>query len=186
MKTSLWVALLALAGSIALIAASSPREQDMPKPGKEHELLKQFEGEWNAAMKFIVDPGQPPMESKGTQVSKVELGGFWLTSVFKGEMLGQPFEGRSTMGYSPMKKKFVGTWVDNFMPHLFTSEGDADAAGRVFTMIADGVDMSTGKPAKERWVMEFKDKDTQTMTFFGPGADGKERKTGEIVYTRKK
>jgi len=35
-------------------------------------------------------------------------------------------------------------------------------------------------------VIEVKDADNHTMAFYSPGADGKERKAGEIVYKKKK
>ena len=34
--------------------------------------------------------------------------------------------------------------------------------------------------------IEMTGADSHTMTFYGPGAEGKERKTGELVYARKK
>lgn len=175
-----FIALIAVAG----LAVNVPQEG--PKPGKEHELLKQFVGEWTAECKFWMDPAQPPMEMKGTETCTLGPGAFWVTSVFKGEMFGQPFEGRWTTGYSPLKKKYVGTWIDSMMPHLFTSEGTADEAGKVITFIADGIDPATGKEVKERWVIELQGADKHTMTMYNPTADGKERKSGEIVYTRKK
>jgi hypothetical protein len=174
-----------IAIALAALAALAPQD-DMPKPGKEHEWLKPLEGTWDVACKFHMDPSQAPMEMKGVETSKLDLGGFWLLSEFKGEMFGKPFEGRSTTGFSPQKKKFVGTWIDSMVPHLFVSEGELDAAGKVLTMIAEALDMATGKPTQERWVLEILDKDTHTFTFYGPGTDGKERKTGEMKYTRKK
>jgi hypothetical protein len=168
-------------------AAGVPQDKpEFPKPGKEHALLKSLTGEWIVSGKFFMDPSQPPMEIKGMETGKMELGGFWLLSEFKSEMFGAPFEGRSTMGYSPAKKKYVGTWVDSMVPHLFVTEGEADAAGKVITMVGDGLDPATGKSSKERWVIEVKSDELHTMTFYNNGSDGKERKTGELTYTRKK
>jgi hypothetical protein len=172
---------------LLFLTAADPQDPpQMPKPGKEHQLLKQFEGKWEVAGKFMMDPSQPAVEIKGTETAKLGLGDFWLLSHFKGEFLGKPFEGRSTTGYSPAKKKYVGTWIDGMMPHLFVMEGDADEAGKVLTLIGDGFDPATGKTARERWAIEIKDVDTHTMSFYTTGADGKERKTGEMIYTRKK
>lgn len=178
----------AIAPFLSLFLAAAVRQDPPapPKPGKEHELLKQLEGKWDVAGKFWMDPSKPPSEVKGSETAKVDLGNFWLRTHFKGEFLGQKIEGRSTLGYGPMKKKYVGSWIDDMMPHLFVMEGDADAAGKVFTLAGEGFDPATGKPAKEKWVIEIKDADTHTMTFYGPGADGKERKTGELTYTKKK
>lgn len=178
----LFAALLGLASTSALA-----QEDMMPKPGPEHaRLKKQFEGEWAVQTKFMMDPSQPPMESKGQESAKMDLGGFWLLGAFKGELFGKPFEGRSTTGYSPMKKKYVMSWVDSFMPHLFTGEGDYDEAAKTYTFVAEGFDPATGKPAQERWVIEVKDDDTHVMKFFSKGENGRERMTGEITYTRKK
>src|SRR5437016_6157326 len=112
-----------LIACIALLAATAPffdggltafaqdkQDPPMPKPGKEHELLKQFEGKWDITGKFFMAPDAPPMDIKGTETCKVEMNGFWLRGHFKGEFLGKPFEGRSILGYSPAKKKYVGSW----------------------------------------------------------------------------
>jgi hypothetical protein len=168
--------------ALFLVAVAQDPPQ-MPKPGKEHEFLKQLEGKWDVTGKILVDPANP-MEIKGTESSKMDLGGFWLRSHFKGEFLGQKIEGRSDTGYSPVKKKYVGTWIDSMMPHLFVMEGTADEAGKVITFTGEGFDPATGKPAKEKWVIEIKDADTHTMTFYAADAEGKERKTGEMTYKK--
>ncbi|HZE96928.1 MAG TPA: DUF1579 domain-containing protein [Planctomycetota bacterium] len=173
---------------IALIAvAVFAAPQDMPKPGKEHETLKnQFEGEWTYEAKFFMDPSQPPQEMKGTDSAKMGYGGWWLTSEVSGDMFGQPFHGRWTMTYDTNKKKFVGSWIDSMMPVQLTFEGDVDAAGKVYTLVVDSVDPQTMKPVKERWVINIDTDDSHSMKFFAPGPDGKERNTGEIKYKRKK
>ena len=169
---------------VAVLFAAMPQEP--PKPGKEHEALKVFEGDWTFTGKFFMDPAQPPMEMNGTETSKMVLGGFYLNSEVKSAFAGAPFEGRWTLTYSIFKKKYQATWIDSMMPHVFTSEGDVDATGKIFNLLGEGFDPATGKPTKERWVMEVKDADNHQMTFYSPGPDGKERKSGEIVYKRKK
>jgi hypothetical protein len=172
--------------AIAVLCCAVQEQREMPKPGKEHAALKQLEGEWEAHGKFVMDPSQPPCEMTGTETAKVGYGGFWLTTEFRGTMLGNPIEGRWTMTYSPIKKKYVATWIDSMMPFLFTAEGELDATGKIYTFVADSFDPASGKLIKERWVMETKDADNHTMTFYSPEKDGKERKSGEIVYKRKK
>jgi hypothetical protein len=160
--------------------------QDMPKPGKEHEALKVFEGEWTFQGKFFMDPAQPPMEMNGSETSKMILNGWYLNSEVKSTFAGAPFEGRWTMTYSVLKKKYQASWIDSMMGHVFVSEGDVDATGKIFSLSGEGFDPQTSKPIKERWVVEVKDADTHTMTFHSTGADGKEKKTGEITYKKKK
>jgi len=113
------------------------------------------------------------------------FGGFYLVSEVKATFMGAPFEGRWTMTYSMFKKKYQASWMDGLMPHLFTSDGEVDATGKIFTLKGEGYDM-TGKAQPERWVIDVKDADNHTMTFYSPGPDGKEKKNGEIVYKKKK
>lgn len=160
--------------------------QDPPAPGKEHEWLKQLEGEWDVVAKFHHDANEPALEMKGVETSRLGLGGFWLLTDFKGEIFGAAFEGRGVLGWSPFKKKYVGTWIDGMLPHLAVSEGELDPAGKILRMSTEGVDFSTGKPVKERWVTEIVDVDTHTFALYRTGPDGAERKTGEMRYTRRK
>src|SRR5688572_14822638 len=85
---------------------------DMPKPQKEHEWLKQLEGEWEYDAEMGMELGKMDMKSKGTESVK-SVGGFWVVSENKGEMMGEPFQGVLTLGYSPEKSKYVATWVDS-------------------------------------------------------------------------
>jgi hypothetical protein len=52
--------------AIALFAVALFAAQEPPKPGREHEALKVFEGDWTFTGKFYMDPAQPPMEMNGT------------------------------------------------------------------------------------------------------------------------
>jgi len=171
---------------IAALFAVGSVQQEMPKPGKEHEALKVFEGDWTFQGRFFMDPAQPPMEMNGTETSKMILGGWYLNSEVKSTFAGAPFEGRWTMTYTLFKKKYQATWIDSMMPHVFVSEGDVDATGKIYTFHGEGFDPATGKSIQEKWVMEVKDADNHVMSFYAPGADGKERKTGEITYKKKK
>lgn len=175
------LAALLLCGGLA-----SAQQHEMPKPGKQHEFLKQFEGSWDCTAKFMMEPGKPMMESKGTETATMGLGGFWLSFEYKGEMMGAPFTGRGTMGYDQQKQKYVGTWIDSMKSGLFISEGTGDEHGKVFTMIAQGYCDSEGKSITMKQVYEIKDKDSWTLTFLSPNPDGKELTVGTIEYTRRK
>src|SRR5882672_5549404 len=101
---------------IAALCAVGAAPQD--KPGKEHEALKVFEGEWTFEGKFFMNPDQPATQMNGTESSKLVVGGFYLNSDVKATLLGQPFEGRWTMTYSAYKKKYQASWIDSMTPHV--------------------------------------------------------------------
>ncbi|HLY08040.1 MAG TPA: DUF1579 domain-containing protein [Planctomycetota bacterium] len=185
MKTSTWAILCAVLLAVGLVAEGLHGE-DGPKPGKEHQVLKQWEGTWDAVFRFIPEPGKPMAESKGVETASVGLGGFWLTTEFRGDMMGTPFTGRGTIGYDQQKQRYVGTWIDSMKSGLLVSEGTADERGRLFTMIAQGYSDAQGKARVMKQVMELKDKDSRTLTFLTPNPDGKDMVVGTIEYTRRK
>jgi hypothetical protein len=131
-------------GVIVLCAPCVAAEEQMPKPGPEHEFLKKMAGSWECAIKSSFVPGQPASNSKGVENSKVALGGFFVIGDFKGEMMGMPFEGHSIKGYDTFKKKYTGVWCDSMGSWMMISEGTLDKDGKVLTETSKGPDM-TGK-----------------------------------------
>ena len=178
-------AAVALALSAGLVWAAAGR-QELPKPGKEHDFLKRFEGTWNLVAKFQPAPGAAVCEGRGEERNVLGCGGLWLIIDSKSEMMGAPFHGHALMGYDTDKKKYVGVFVDNTSSSLFLFEGTLDASGKVCTTSGEGKDPMTGKMVRYTLVYETKDADTNQLTFKIPGPDGKEFSMGVITYTRKK
>lgn len=148
-------------------------------PGPEHERLKRLEGTWNAKTKV------GDSESSGTVTYRMECGGLWLISDFRGEFAGQQFQGRGMDGYDPEKKKYVSVWVDSMSTRPSLFEGSYDPAKKTLTMTgeAPGPD---GRPAKHKMVTQIQDDDHHTFTMYVVGPDGQENKMMSIDYTRKK
>lgn len=174
---------LALAIVVAAAAVSAAQEA-WPKPGPEHDLLKQFVGEWDAKMTCFL-PGSDVQESTGSFAAKLDVGGYFLVTEYKGKLMGMDFHGRGISGYDPFKKKYAGVWVDSMSPSLYQVEGSFDKAGKVLTENMTGPDPE-GKPMKFRMTTEIKDKDKFLQTMYMTGPDGEEMKGMETVYTRKK
>ncbi len=93
-----------------------------PVPTKEHDWLKQFEGEWDVKSKFMKDPSKTE-EGTGTETARMEMGGLWLVIDHKGQMPGKTFEGHGMIGWDSKKQMFVGTWVDNCSARMMPFEG---------------------------------------------------------------
>ena len=151
-----------------------------PKPEKEHEWLKQFEGNWETSMTM---GGQ---EEKGTETAKLKHGGLWLHMEVK---MGakEEFSGSGHLGYDPKSKKFQMAWVDSMSPRLQISEGTLDKAGKVLTLDTE-MDMGAG-PVKAKWRWESVDKETKKFSISsmsGDGMDAKEEEMIVVTYKRKK
>jgi hypothetical protein len=125
-----------------------------------------------------------PMVSKGTETNAM-MGGLWLITEFKADMMGQPFQGHGVSGWDPAKKKYVGTWVDTMSAGLGLSESTYDAASKTMTGTFEGPDPS-GKVTKVSSSVVWKGPDTRVFTMSAPGPDGKDATMMRITYTRKK
>jgi len=168
---------------------------ELSKLNENHKLLGDMAGTWSYVVKMWMngDSSSKPNESKGTAVRKAMMGGRFFALDVSGnmEMPGQDgkmknmtFKGMGIEGYDNVKKKFVGSWVDNMGTGIMTSEGDYDPATRTFTYTGE-VEMIPGMKQKIREVLKVVDKDHHSFEWY-EDRGGKEAKTMEIAYTRKK
>jgi len=195
-----WIALapVALLVAATAFAADSPpamsaQQQAMmdkmmkaATPGPQHEMLKKLAGDWNAKVRFQMDPSQPWQESASTSTITMLMDGRYCQEVVSGQMMGGPFNGIGITGYDNVIGKYVGTWIDNMGTGIETMQGTADAGGKVITWIGTMSDPVTGKPSRNRMVTTIVDDDHHTLEMYAvqPGAK-KETKTMTIEYSRK-
>ena len=97
------------------------------------------------------------------------------------------FEGRGQFGYDPLKKKYVGTWIDSMSPTLSVLEGTYDAKTKTMTYVGDGVDPTTKSKFTQKMVTTTKDDGTRVFTLYVKSDEtgGKEARMMEITYTKR-
>jgi hypothetical protein len=170
MKTILTGLVIGIFVQSALLAQEAP---SMPVPQMEHAWLQQFVGEWDTTSEATMAPGQPAMKFTGTMNSRM-LGGFWVVSETKNEIMGLTVSAIQTIGYDPQSKKYVGTFVDSMQSYLWKYQGSVDPTGKILTLEADGPDFTVpGKTRKYRDVYEFKSKNAILMSAMMQADDGK-------------
>jgi uncharacterized protein DUF1579 len=168
---------------------------ELAKLNENHKMLADLVGTWSYTVKMWMnpDPSAKPEESKGTAVRKSMMNGrfFVMDVTGKMEMPGpdgkkkeMTFKGMGIDGYDNVKKKFVGTWIDNMGTGIMMAEGDYDPATKTFTYTGE-VEMVPGMKQKIREVVKIVDKDHHTFEWY-EDRGGQEAKTMEINYTRKK
>ncbi len=155
--------------------------------GPQHEMMAKYVGEWDCAVKIWMDPTQPPMESKGSEVCKIEMGGRVCACDFTGDMMGSTFHGQSQMGFSNFAKQYWATWTDDMSTGMMYAEGTASEDGKTITLLGSYDDPMSGtmdKPWKQ--VMTMVNDDKHVFSAYENVGTPEEYKTMEITYTRKK
>jgi hypothetical protein len=155
-------------------------------PGPEHKkIADEFAGTWDCTVTMWMEGNPQPMTSNGTMKSEMMFGGRYLHMGFKGDFMGQPFEGGGVMGYDNITKKYFGTWMDNMSTCMMHSTGTWDAASKAYNFNSEMPDPMTGKMVKVREVVTVTDNNHHTHQMYAPDKSGKEMKCMEIKYTRK-
>ena len=168
---------------------------ELSKLNENHKLLGEMAGTWTFVVKMWMngDSTAKPNESKGTAVRKAIMDGrFFVMDVSgkmdmpgqDGKMKNMIFKGTGIEGYDNVKKKFVGTWADNMGTGIMMSEGDYDPSTKTFTYTGE-YEGIPGMKQKIREAIKVVDKDHHTFEWY-EDRGGKEVKTMEIDYTRKK
>lgn len=151
-----------------------------------HKMLAKSNGTWNGEVTMWMGDGAPPMQSTSVSTTRSVFGGLYQQTDHKGNMMGMPFEGSSTMGYDNLKKEFFATWIDNMGSGIMMMTGQYDAAAKTITLTGSTRCMN-GQDAEMKEVFTMVDDDHQTMEMYGPDPKtGKPYKNMEIKYTRKK
>lgn len=170
---------------------AGPSEEEMMKvwmayatPGREHELLKAWEGTWSGPSKSWMDPSKPPDESETTEAVTSVLGGRFIESRFKGKMMGQPFDGIGYTGYDNGKKKWQTFWIDSAGTGMLVMEGVPDPAGKSMTLSGTFDDIATKRKAKIRSKSSFPVDGKYLYEMWMEGPDGKMFKSLEIALTK--
>jgi hypothetical protein len=206
-RTHSLVATLVVAVSVVLMSVASPtaaqtkqpagsmsKEQQAMmdammkamRPGENHKLLASLVGEWTFVNRMWMDPAAPHTESTGTATYMTIMGGRYLQGEHKGVMAGMPFEGLGVTGYDNVGKQFVASWIDNFGTGIMYMTGKFAPATKTFTYTTVMDDpMKPGTKLRVRQVIRLVDRDKHVMEWYETRG-GKDRKTMEIVYARKK
>ena len=167
--------------------AAAPAAPDMEMmmklaaPGPQHEVLKQYVGEWKTTTKMYTGPGEPTVAQGATEFQMV-LGDRYLEERATGTFGDMPFEGRGITGYDNAKKAYVFSWIDNMGTGLMTGTGSYDAAKKVMTFKVSGTGPD-GKPATYRSTIAWVDASTCVYTMY-LDVKGKEQKMMETTYIR--
>ena len=174
---------LALFASIAVSGLAQMSEQDQAKAMEaymkagavtaDHKALKYFAGRWRVEGKMWAAPGAPPTESVNSNEGEMILGGRYVRLTYRGEMMGQPFEGLQISGYDNIAKAYTTFWIDNSSTSFYLLKGTYDAAKKTYTFTGRWAD-PVGGDTPVRMVIKIVSPDEYVSETYMKLPDGKE------------
>lgn len=157
--------------------------EEKNRTGEHHEWLKKYEGNWDAEMKMWMDPQGDPIVSEGSQKNTLMFDGRYLKSEFKGDWLGEPYEGFSLMGYNNAESRFESTWMDSTSTAILYSTGKR--SGDTLTLEGEMKDCMSEQMVSYRHEMKFESPSKVVFTGYHTVPGMGEMKTMEITYTKR-
>jgi len=179
---------LLLCSASLSIAQQSDQQDAMKKwteymtPGASHQTFAKMVGNWKAIVTMYQASGEQN-KSEGTASYEMVLGGRYLKSTFKGNMMGMPFEGMGLDGYDNATKEYISIWTDNMGTGIMYMKGKWDDDSKTVVYLGNVVNPMTGKEEKSKTVFKKTDDDHMLMTSYMFAGD-KEVKQMEIEYSR--
>lgn len=153
-------------------------------PGNAHKLMADETGTWNCDMTFWSEPNGKPEKASSTANIKMILGGRYQEANYSGTMMGQPFQGKSTLAYNNASKEYTTTFIDNMGTGMMVAVGKFDDKTKTIEFKGDMVDPLNGKKTPYREIYTIVDAKTRKMEMFDV-KKGEEYKSMEIIMKKK-
>lgn len=154
-------------------------------PGLQHKMMADETGTWNVEMTFWMAPDAPPEKYTSTAQARMILDGKYQEVVYKGTMMGMPFEGKSTLAFNNKSGEYTSTWIDNMGTGMMIVKGHYDETTKALNFTGSMVDPITGKDTGIREIYTIVDANTRKLETFDTKEGQKEFKSMEIVMKKK-
>lgn len=155
---------------------------EIPEPTPEHLWLKRLIGEWTLESGGDHADGE---KAAGTETIRA-LGDFWVVSEYVGTM-HCPGEFRSlvTIGYDPVKGRFVGSWIGSVMTMQWVYDGELSEDQTTLDLFAEGPDFEGGdRIALYRDRMELRGEDHRVLISAYQTESGEWKQFMELHFRR--
>lgn len=165
-------------------AAQMKAWQVYATPGNPHKLMADEVGTWNCDMTFWSEPNGKSEKAASIAVIRMILGGRYQEADYKGTMMGQPFEGKSTLAYNNASQEYTTTFIDNMGTGMMVAMGKYDEKTKSMELKGEMVNPLNGKKTPYREVYTIVDPATRKMEMFDT-KNGTEYKSMEIIMKKK-
>jgi len=155
----------------------------MFQPGPEHARLTAMAGTWDVDLTFWLQPGRPPVTTKGTSTIRSILGGLFIEEKIDGTLSGAPFTTMSWTGFNTSTHQYEATRIASTNSIRIAEAGTYDEKTKQFDLNA--AYPMAGDTWRQRTVIHIESADAMTATSYLSFGTVPEWKAVEMRYTRK-
>ena len=152
----------------------------LAEPGKQHEFLQNFVGDWTTESSIF---GMEP--TTGTASNELILGGRFLEGEYSGTIIDSAYDGKITLGYDKYKRKYIVTFIDSLGTSIKYAEGFLDKSNRTLSLWGSMDEWMTGEHDKVvLYRFTIQNKNQFTLGIHDLAMYPNDAKVIEIVYKR--
>jgi len=156
-------------------------------PGPQHKLLDPMIGSWDCSSRMWMNPDSLPIEAKAVSEKQWVLGGRFIQENATSEMMGTKFQGLGFTGYDLVNQEYTHIYLDEMSTSMMIGKGQVDSTGKIFTFYSEYKDPIENMKVKTvKNVVTIIDNNKHIFEMYEKGPDGKDKKSFDITYTRKK
>lgn len=167
----------------ALIVSAAPAARGAQVTRPEHARLTAMAGTWDVELTFLLQPGRPPIVTKGTSTIVPLFGGTFIEETIEGALNGTPFTTMAWTGFNTDSKRYEATRISSTNTARIAESGTYDEKTNQFELKADYA--LAGDTWHQRTVIQQTSPDTMTAASYLSFGSVPEWKAVEITYTRR-
>lgn len=133
-------------------------------PLKEHEMLKMDDGVWEAKITMLGEPGTEPTVVIAKETNEM-VGELWSIGKLEGKFGEMDYVGYATLGYDPLQKKYVGTYIDSVTPEITQMSGTYEPKTKTLILFYE-ISLGDGKKQKRKNIMVYEDHNTRDFKMY--------------------
>lgn len=160
--------------------------QEYMTPGKMHEKLAGYTGDWTYVQETWLEPGAEVMIDKGKAICGMIFGGRYLQINLEGTGFGMEYKGVTIIGYDNGKNVFQSFWIDNFGTGMSTADGKWDETSKSIITEGGMFDPVSKKVNNYKIIIKDISPDSFSNEMFAYTPEGKEFMMARTIYSRVK
>ncbi|WEX77024.1 DUF1579 domain-containing protein [Sinorhizobium numidicum] len=154
------------------------------EPQEEHRWLEQLLGEWTVTSE---DPAGTEQSNAPWVENVRSMQGLWVVCEGQGTMPDGKFgQTLMTLGFNPLRQRYVGTWVGSMMTHMWVYDGELEDEGRTLALNCEGPDFEDpGRSCRYQDRITLIDANHRTLTARVETEDGTWKDIMKADYRRR-